>query len=180
MSIDPKLIQSRIVLSVETEGSVRAVGVDGLVGQLSVNPADELGEFGVHGELFLLRPEELPLEVGVLGKVARPFIVRAIDPVLGPCDAPGSNLTDPEVVVMGIGFDSIVQSLVPGIALTLRVHHDSVLAPSVSAAWSAVRTATEVFGAAWNRAGLLDSPSASEGDSPREIAENRQYRCIDR
>ena len=153
--------------------------MDGLVGQLSVNPADELEEFGVPGEFFLLHPEGLLLEVGVLAEVARPFIVRVIDPVLGPCDASGSNLADPEVVVMRIGgFDRVEQSQVSGIALTLRVHHDIVFAPSVSAVWSAVRTAAEVLGA--DRAGLLDSSSAFEGGSPREIAENRQYRCIDR
>ena len=152
--------------------------MDGLVSQLPVNPVDELGELGVTGEFFLLRPEELPFEVGVLAEVARPFIVRAIDPVLGPCDASGSNLADPEVVVKGIGFDRVVQSQVPGIALTLRVHHDIVFAPSISAVWAAVRTAAEVLGA--DRAGLLENYSAEEGGSPREIAGNRQYRCIDR
>jgi hypothetical protein len=157
------------------------VEVDGLVGQLSVNPADELGEFGVPDEFSLLPLEGLLLEVGVLAEVARPIIVRVIDPVLGPCDASGSNLADPEVVVMGIGgFDRVEQRQVSGIALTLRVHHDIVFAPSVSAvcSWAAIRTAADVLGA--DRAGLLESSSAEEEGSPREIAENRQYRCIDR
>ena len=167
-----------IVLPVEPEeGSVRAVEVDGLVGQLSVNPADEFEELGVPGEFFLLLLEGLLFEVGVLTEVARPILVRVIDPVLRPCDASGSNLTDPKVVVVGIGgFDRFDQSQVPGIAFALRVHHDCVFAPSVGAAWLAVRTAGEVLGA--DRAGLLESSSVFEGGSPREIAEYRQCRCI--
>jgi hypothetical protein len=113
---------------VETEGSVRAIGVDGLVGQLPVNSADEFGEFGVLGELCLLCPEELPLEPGIMGKVARPLSVRAIDPVLGSGDAPRSNLTSPEVVVIRVGSNRIVQGQVLGILLIMCVHHDSELA----------------------------------------------------
>jgi len=107
---------------VETEGPARVIGVDGLVGQLPVNPADKLGEFGVIGELFLLRLEELPFEPGIMGKVASPLIVRAVDPVLGPCDAPGSDLTDPEVVEVRVGcLDGLCQSQVFGIALVACV-----------------------------------------------------------
>jgi hypothetical protein len=107
---------------VETERSARVIGVDGLVGQLPVNPADELGEFGVLGELFLLRLEELPFEPGIMGKVASPFIVRAVDPVLGSCDASGSNLSGSEVVEVGVGcLDGLCQSQVFGIALVACV-----------------------------------------------------------
>jgi len=76
---------------------------NGLVGQLAVNPADELGELGVIGKCFLLIPEGLPLEVSVLSEVARPILVSMKDPSLRPCDASGSNLTGSEVVIVGIG-----------------------------------------------------------------------------
>ena len=150
---------------------------NGLVGQLAVNPADELGELGVIGKCFLLIPEGLPLEVSVLSEVARPILVSMKDPVLRPCDASGSNLTGPKVVVAGIGvLDGFDQSQVPGIAEALRVRHDYVFASSVGAVWSDTGTAAERFGA--DRAGLLVGSSAFECGYPHKITEYRQCRDI--
>ena len=85
--------------------------MDGLVSQLPVNPFDEFGELGVPGESFLLCPVVFPFEAGIMAEVARPFTVRPINPVVGPCDASGSNLTGSEVVKVGIGcFDGLGQS----------------------------------------------------------------------
>ena len=155
----------------------RLVKDDGLVGQLAVNPADELGELGIPGKRFLLLLEGLPLEVSVLTEVARPTLVSLEDPALRPCDASGSNLTGPKVVVVGIGgLDGFDQSQVPGIAFALRVRHDYVFASSVGAVWSDTGTAAERFGA--GRAGLLVSSSAFECGFPHKIVEYRQYRGI--
>ena len=97
------VIPECIVLMVELEGSIRLVKEDGLVGQLAIDPADEACEVGIIGKCFLLIPEGLPLEASVPTKVACPILVSIEDPVLRPCDASGSNLTGPKVVVVGIG-----------------------------------------------------------------------------
>ena len=110
------------------------VKVDGLVGQLSVDPADELGELVITYECSLLFPEVLRLEASVSSKVDCPISVSVIDPVLRPCDAPGSNLTGPEVVVVRVRIsDGLGQSQVPAIADALRVRHNYVSASSISA-----------------------------------------------
>ena len=96
--------------------------MDGLVGQLSVNPADEAGELGVPGKCLLLIPEGLLFEVIILTEIASPLNVGVEDPALWPCDAAWGDLTDPEVIEVGISEpDGYSQSLVSRIGLGLRV-----------------------------------------------------------
>ena len=80
-------IPESIVLMVEPEGSIRLVKVDGLVGQLAIDPADEAGELGVIGKCVLLIPEGLPFEASIPTEVACPLLVSIEDPALWPCDA---------------------------------------------------------------------------------------------
>ena len=49
--------------------------MDGLVGQLLINPADETGESGVPGKCLLLIPEGLLFEVIILTEIASPLFV---------------------------------------------------------------------------------------------------------